>query len=86
MFFPFRCGLLLVTMQLFASSLPQENNDKEKILVRKSNQRKQSADNSLRRRGTPYQSAMSMLNFYINRAGKNLSAEKKESSNKLKLS
>ncbi len=77
MFFPFRCGLLLVTMQLFASSLPQENNDKEKILVRKSNQRKQSADNSLRRRGTPYQSAMSMLNFYINRAGKNLSAEKK---------
>ncbi|WP_261387745.1 DUF3175 domain-containing protein [Chitinophaga pinensis] len=27
---------------------------------------------SRRRKGTPYQSAMSMLNFYINRAGKNL--------------
>jgi hypothetical protein len=27
---------------------------------------------SKRRKGTPYQSAMSMLNFYINRAGKNL--------------
>ena len=25
-----------------------------------------------RRKGTPFQSAMSMLNFYINRAGKNL--------------
>jgi len=37
-----------------------------------------SADNSLRRRGTPYQSAMSMLNFYINRAGKNLSTERKK--------
>jgi len=37
-----------------------------------------SADNSLRRRGTPYQSAMSMLNFYINRAGKNLSMERKK--------
>jgi len=37
-----------------------------------------SADNSLRRRGTSYQSAMSMLNFYINRAGKSLSAERKK--------
>lgn len=33
---------------------------------------KRSADASERRRGTPLQSAMSMLNFYINRAGKNL--------------
>ncbi len=33
---------------------------------------KQSAELSWRRKGTPYQSAMSMLNFYINRAGKNL--------------
>jgi hypothetical protein len=31
-----------------------------------------SAQRSKRRKGTPYQSAMSMLNFYINRAGKNL--------------
>ncbi|HTI17552.1 MAG TPA: DUF3175 domain-containing protein [Trinickia sp.] len=33
---------------------------------------KQSALASQRRRGTPFQSAMSMLNFYVNRAGKNL--------------
>lgn len=35
---------------------------------------KQSANRSRRRNGTPYQSAMSMLNFYINRAGRNLPA------------
>jgi hypothetical protein len=34
-----------------------------------------SAERSTRRKGTPYQSAMSMLNFYINRAGSNLSAQ-----------
>jgi hypothetical protein len=33
---------------------------------------KRSADRSHRRKGTPYQSAMSMLTFYINRAGRNL--------------
>jgi hypothetical protein len=33
---------------------------------------KRSADRSKRRKSTPYQSAMSMLNFYINRAGKSL--------------
>ena len=33
---------------------------------------KRSAEHSKRRKGTPLQSAMSMLNFYINRAGKNL--------------
>jgi len=33
---------------------------------------KRSADTSTRHKGTPLQSAMSMLNFYINRAGKNL--------------
>jgi len=33
---------------------------------------KASAEKSQRRKGTPYQSAMSMLNFYINRAGKHL--------------
>ncbi len=31
---------------------------------------KGSAMRSTRRKGTPYQSAMSMLNFHINRAGK----------------
>jgi hypothetical protein len=33
---------------------------------------KRSAETSTRRKSTPYQSAMSMLNFYINRAGGNL--------------
>jgi putative cell wall-binding protein len=38
---------------------------------------KRSAEQSSRRKGTPYQSAMSMLNFYINRAGKNLPKKQK---------
>jgi hypothetical protein len=38
---------------------------------------KRSADRSERRKGTPLQSAMSMLNFDINRAGKNLSAARR---------
>jgi hypothetical protein len=33
---------------------------------------KQSSLASRRRKGSPFQSAMSMLNFYINRAGRNL--------------
>lgn len=39
---------------------------------------KQSAEQSTRRKTTPFQSAMSMLNFYINRAGKNLKPEQKQ--------
>jgi hypothetical protein len=39
---------------------------------------KRSAEESLRRKGTPFQSAMSMLNFYINRAGKNLKPARKQ--------
>jgi hemerythrin-like domain-containing protein len=38
---------------------------------------KQSAERSTRRKGSAYQSAMSMLTFYINRAGRNLGAERK---------
>ena len=38
---------------------------------------KRSAERSIRRKGTPFQSAMSMLNFEINRAGKGLSAERR---------
>ena len=38
---------------------------------------KRSAEQSTRRKGTPYQSAMSMLNFYINRTGKNLPQKQK---------
>lgn len=39
---------------------------------------KQSALTSTRRKAGPFQSAMSMLNFYINRAGKNLPPERKK--------
>ncbi|MBU2595414.1 DUF3175 domain-containing protein [Patescibacteria group bacterium] len=39
---------------------------------------KKSAETSTRRKAHPYQSAMSMLNFYINRAGKNLPASQKK--------
>lgn len=39
---------------------------------------KHSAEASLRRKAHPFQSAMSMINFYINRAGKNLPAERRK--------
>ena len=45
---------------------------------------KHSANKSHRRKGTPYQSAMSMLNFYINRAGKNLPGSQKNTLEKAK--
>jgi hypothetical protein len=38
---------------------------------------KQSADSSKRRKSSPFRSAMSMLVFYINRAGKNLDENQK---------
>jgi uncharacterized protein DUF3175 len=38
---------------------------------------KRSAERSKRRKASPFQSAMSMLNFYINRAGRNLPAPRK---------
>ncbi len=39
---------------------------------------KSSAEASHRRKSEPYRSAMSMLTFYINRAGKNLPAERRK--------
>ena len=39
---------------------------------------KRSAEVSRRRKGSPYQSAMSMLNFYVNRAGTKLTAKQKK--------
>jgi Protein of unknown function (DUF3175) len=39
---------------------------------------KESAEASPRRKGTPLQSAMSMLNFYMNRAGKSLSRQQRD--------
>jgi hypothetical protein len=44
-----------------------------------------SAKKSRRRKGTPLQSAMSMLNFYINRAGKNLDPVQKKILEKAKV-
>ena len=38
---------------------------------------KRSAEHSQRRKGRPFQSAMSMLNFYVNRAGRNLPVERR---------
>jgi hypothetical protein len=51
-----------------------ESKDPKKI----SESLKQSAEKSDRKKSTPYGSAMSMLTFYINRAGKNLEASQKE--------
>ncbi|MGH7505639.1 MAG: DUF3175 domain-containing protein [Longimicrobiales bacterium] len=39
---------------------------------------KRSAERSKRRKGTPFQSAMSMLTFYINRAGRGLDAQQRD--------
>ena len=38
---------------------------------------RRSAEQSTRRKANPFASAMSMLNFYLNRAGKNLSDHEK---------
>lgn len=39
---------------------------------------KRSAEKSPRRKSGPFQSAMSMLNFYMNRAGRKLAPERKK--------
>ncbi|CAM3487544.1 DUF3175 domain-containing protein [Isoptericola cucumis] len=39
---------------------------------------KRSAESSRRRKGSAYQSAMSMLTFYVNRAGTNLPASQRD--------
>ncbi len=45
---------------------------------------KYSADSSTRRKTSPFRSAMSMLNFYINRAGKNLPRRQRQILDKAK--
>lgn len=47
---------------------------------------KKSAESSRRLKSTPFRSAMSMLNFYINRAGKNLSKGQLKILNEAKIS
>ena len=46
---------------------------------------KKSAEESHRRKADPYRSALSMLTFYINRAGKNLPAAEKKKLQTAKL-
>jgi len=45
---------------------------------------KRSAEGSRRRKASPFQSAMSMLNFYINRAGRKLPSKQKHTLNQAK--
>jgi hypothetical protein len=45
---------------------------------------KRSAERSKRRKAAPFRSAMSMLTFYINRGGRNLSPERKRVLNQAK--
>jgi len=46
---------------------------------------KRSAQSSHRRKSSPFRSAMSMLNFEINRAGRNLPAERRRILNQAKV-
>jgi hypothetical protein len=46
---------------------------------------KRSAERSRRRKAEPYRSALSMLVFYINRAGKNLPASRRHTLEKAKM-
>jgi type IV secretory pathway VirB10-like protein len=45
---------------------------------------KRSAEHSKRRKSNPFRSAMSMLSFYMNRAGRNLSPSRKRTLNAAK--
>jgi Protein of unknown function (DUF3175) len=46
---------------------------------------KRSAEHSRRRKSDPFRSAMAMLSFYINRAGKNLSASRRKTLQRAKV-
>ena len=46
---------------------------------------KRSAERSRRRKSNPYRSALSMLTFYINRAGKNLPASRRKTLQRAKI-
>ncbi|OGC49425.1 hypothetical protein A2W32_04365 [candidate division WWE3 bacterium RBG_16_37_10] len=72
--------------KLWSAKVTKESNalDLDKGVFTWSNARKialslkRSAEKSQKRKAKTFQSAMSMLNFYINRAGKNLSKERKQ--------
>jgi hypothetical protein len=57
-----------------------KRNDPKKIAA----SLKRSAEHSHRRKADPYRSALSMLTFYINRAGRNLPASRKKKLNDAK--
>jgi len=71
--------------QKWSQKITRESNalDLEKGIFRWKNAKeialslKRSSEESTRKKGTSFQSAMSMLNFYINRAGKNLSSSQR---------
>ena len=46
---------------------------------------KRSAERSHRRKANPYRSALSMLTFYINRAGRNLPASRRKTLQRAKI-
>lgn len=46
---------------------------------------KRSAEESQRRKSSPFRSAMSMLTFYMNRAGKNLSESQRDTLDRAKV-
>jgi hypothetical protein len=56
-------------------------NDPERIAA----SLKRSAERSRRRKANPYGSALSMLTFYINRAGKNIPATKRKTLERAKV-
>jgi Protein of unknown function (DUF3175) len=51
---------------------------KQKDPVKIAQSVKRSAEKSKRKKAGPFQSAMSMINFYENRGGKNISASQKK--------
>ena len=69
-----KCDALDIENRTFASRDPK----------RIARSLKRSAEHSRRRKAGPYQSAMSMLNFYLNRGGRNLPAARKKVLNQAK--
>ncbi len=73
-----RCAPLKTDARATSKPILLERCDLESSVFTQSSPRKvalslkRSAERSRRRKGTPYQSAMSTLTFYINRAGKGL--------------
>ncbi|HWF43667.1 MAG TPA: DUF3175 domain-containing protein [Candidatus Kapabacteria bacterium] len=80
------------TAKRWSKGVTEKSNalDLEKSVFKKGSPReiakslKRSAEHSHRRKSEPFRSAMSMLSFYINRAGKNLPKSKKEKLDKAK--